>query len=102
MTQQPQYQPPQYANYGSGAQYLPPQYQQRTNTMAILSLVFAFVFWPLGIVFGHIGRSQIRRTGEDGSGMALAGLIIGYLALAGTLILIIAMAAAVSSSSTGY
>jgi len=36
----------------------------------------------LAIPFGHIARSQIRRTGEQGSGVALAGLILGYLSLA--------------------
>ncbi len=46
--------------------------------MAIASLVLAFVFAPATIVTGHIARSQIRRTGESGGGLALAGLIIGY------------------------
>jgi hypothetical protein len=50
-----------------------------TNTVAILSLVFAFVFAPLGIVFGHVARNQIRRTGEQGSGLATAGLWLGYI-----------------------
>ncbi|MFC7546193.1 DUF4190 domain-containing protein [Plantactinospora sp. GCM10030261] len=50
-----------------------------TNTMAILSLVFAFVFSPLGIVFGHIAKNQIARTGQDGAGLAKAGLILGYV-----------------------
>jgi hypothetical protein len=51
----------------------------QTNTMAILSLVFAFVFWPLGIVFGHLARKQIRQTGEGGAGLAKAGLILSYV-----------------------
>lgn len=50
-----------------------------TNVMAILSLVFAFVFSPLGIVFGHVAKGQIRRTGEGGSGLATAGLVLGYI-----------------------
>ncbi len=50
-----------------------------TNPLAITSLVLAFLIAPLAIPFGHIARSQIRRTGEQGSGMALAGLIIGYV-----------------------
>jgi predicted RNA-binding protein with TRAM domain len=33
------------------------------------------------IVLGHIARAQIRRTGQDGDGLALAGLIIGYFVL---------------------
>lgn len=57
-----------------------------TNTIAILSLVFAFFFPLLGVIFGHIARSQIRRTGEQGDGLALAGLIIGYISLAATLV----------------
>jgi hypothetical protein len=47
--------------------------------MAILSLVFAFVFAPLGIVFGHVAKRQIRRTGEGGSGLATAGLVLSYI-----------------------
>jgi hypothetical protein len=68
--QQPYYQPPPY--YG----YPPPR---GTNTMAILSLVFAFVFAPAAIIMGHIARKQIRQTGEEGDGLALAGLILGYI-----------------------
>lgn len=58
--------------------YYPPQ-QTGTNTMAILSLVFAFVLAPLAIVFGHMAKSQIKRTGEDGDGLATAGLVLGYI-----------------------
>jgi peptidyl-prolyl cis-trans isomerase B (cyclophilin B) len=47
--------------------------------MAIASLVCAFVFAPLGVVFGHLSLSQIKRTGEQGRGLAVAGLVIGYL-----------------------
>ena len=53
--------------------------QRRTNTMSILSLVFAFVFWPLGIAFGVVARKQISRTGEAGDGLAKAGLILGVI-----------------------
>ena len=54
---------------------------QPTNTKAILSLVFAFIFWPLSIVFGHMARKQIRQSNESGAGLALAGLIISYVCL---------------------
>jgi peptidyl-prolyl cis-trans isomerase B (cyclophilin B) len=47
--------------------------------LAIASLVCAFVFAPLGIVFGHISLSQIKKRGEEGRGLAIAGLIISYL-----------------------
>lgn len=34
---------------------------------------------PAAVITGHIALSQIKRTGETGRGMALAGLIIGYV-----------------------
>jgi len=59
-----------------------------TNAFAIASLVCAFaqvMFGPLAtilaIVLGYIARSQIKRTGERGAGLALAGLILGWAAL---------------------
>ncbi|GAB3283520.1 hypothetical protein GCM10027449_26640 [Sinomonas notoginsengisoli] len=54
----------------------------RTNPLAIASLVLAFFFTALSIVFGHVALGQIRRTGERGRGLALAGLWISYLSLA--------------------
>jgi hypothetical protein len=52
---------------------------QRTNSMAIAALVSSLLLAPLGIIFGHIALSQIKNTGEDGKGLAIAGLVIGYL-----------------------
>ena len=40
--------------------------RQKTNTFATLSVVFAFLFAPAGAVLGHLGLSQIRRTGQRG------------------------------------
>lgn len=57
--------------------------------MAIVALVSALVFAPLGIVFGHIALSQIRRSDEDGKGLAIAGLVIGYI-FTGLVLLVIA------------
>ncbi len=71
--------------------YAPQQWQppRPTNGFAIASLITGiaeFVVWPLGffsaiaaIVTGHIARRQIKDTGERGDGMALAGLIMGYI-----------------------
>jgi peptidyl-prolyl cis-trans isomerase B (cyclophilin B) len=50
-----------------------------TNAMAIASIVCAFVLAPLGVIFGHISLSQIKKSGEEGRGLAIAGLIVGYL-----------------------
>jgi peptidyl-prolyl cis-trans isomerase B (cyclophilin B) len=56
--------------------YPPPR---QANSLAIVSLVCAFVFAPLGILFGHLSLSQIKKTGDEGRGMALAGLVISYV-----------------------
>ncbi len=50
-----------------------------TNTTAIVALILGIVTGLGGIIAGHIALGQIRRTGESGRGMALAGLIIGYV-----------------------
>lgn len=73
-----------------------------TNTMAVLSLVFAFVFALLGVIFGHIALSQIRQTGEQGRGLAIAGVTIGYVALGLGLVLVIGQFALYASLMSGY
>lgn len=54
----------------------------RTNGFAIASLVLGLVggTW-VAILFGYLAKSQIRRTGESGDGMATAGLVLGYISL---------------------
>ena len=56
-----------------------------TNGYAIASFACGlgqFMVGPLAtipaIVFGHMARSQIRRTGEQGAGLALVGLLLGW------------------------
>ncbi|MCZ7425928.1 DUF4190 domain-containing protein [Micromonospora sp. WMMA1949] len=75
--QQPPYAPqPPYGQYGPPGQGPGPR---GTNVLAILSLVFAFVFAPAGIVCGHLAKRQIRQTGEDGDQLANWGLILSYI-----------------------
>jgi Domain of unknown function (DUF4190)/DUF1707 SHOCT-like domain len=86
----------------------PSQYA-RTNSLAITSLVCGIaqmMFGPLAtipaVVCGHMARHQIRRTGEQGAGMALAGLILGWIGVGFTaLVVVIALLAAVAVSSGG-
>ena len=83
---------------GYGQAYPPPR---GTNTMAILALVFGILVAPLGLVFGFVARSQIKKTGEDGDGLALAGIIIGgifTLLFIAYIVFIIIFFAAVASS----
>ena len=67
----------------------------QTNSLAWVSLISAIAA-PFGhligvggitliivsLVTGHMARSQIKKTGEGGAGLALAGLIISYVHLA--------------------
>lgn len=77
-----------------------------TNMMAILSLVFAFVFAPVGIVLGHIAKKQIKQTGEQGGGLATAGLVLSYiftgLTVLGCCAAFILPAIFAGSGSSGY
>ncbi|QIM16115.1 DUF4190 domain-containing protein [Leucobacter insecticola] len=50
----------------------------KTNTFALLSIILAFIAPLAGIVFGHMGLSQIKKKGDAGRGIALTGLIISY------------------------
>jgi Domain of unknown function (DUF4190)/Domain of unknown function (DUF1707) len=77
----------------------------RTNPMAIASLACGIgqvFFWVVGavcaIVFGHVARRQIRETGEGGDGVALAGLILGYIGVLGPLLIAIVIVALVAGS----
>lgn len=86
----------------------------RTNPLAITALVSSLVgvvfgwTWVLsvgvivGVITGHIALSQIRRTGEQGRGMALAGVIIGWVAIGLLVLLLLAigMFAAIGASSS--
>jgi Domain of unknown function (DUF4190) len=64
-------------------------------------------FWLLAaipaVVLGHMARRQIRQTGEAGDGMALAGLILGYIGLVLSIAGIIAVIAVIAAAShSGY
>jgi hypothetical protein len=68
----------------------------RTNALAVASLacgigqVMLWIFATIpAIIMGHMARRQIRRTGEAGDGMALAGLIMGWAGLALQVLLVI-------------
>jgi hypothetical protein len=71
--------PPAQPTYPAYGQPTPGYYAPPTNTLAIIALILGFVFAPAGIVCGHIALGQIKRTGEGGRGLALAGLILGYV-----------------------
>lgn len=100
------YGPPVYAGgYGYGAPaYGAPVFQPRppTDGMALgafltslLSLVLTFacgvtiIGCPVGAVLGHVALRRIARNGAEGRGLALAGVIIGWI---GTALLVLGIA----------
>ena len=75
--------------------------------MAIASLVLSLVFVCgvgsiLAVVFGNMARKQIRERGEQGDGLAVAGIVIGWVGIGLVVLYIIGMIilAASDTSST--
>lgn len=71
-----------------------------TSTTAVVSLVFGilWLFWAgsiVAVITGHYAVKECREKGLGGSGLAVAGLILGYIGLAtlGVLVLMATMAA---------
>lgn len=90
--------PPQGPNYGQPPYGAPPPYgagapapvpQSRTSGLAVASLIFALIGCVpvitslLAVIFGFAGIGATRKPGVSGRGLAIAGLIIGFLGLIG-------------------
>ncbi|MGH3170906.1 MAG: DUF1707 and DUF4190 domain-containing protein [Trebonia sp.] len=90
--------PPAPAIYPRPGYYVATQVP--TSNLAIGSLVCSlFGFFPpatiVAVILGHVARKQIRATRQRGDGLAVAGLVIGYIGLTfWALILIVAIVAA--------
>lgn len=54
------------------------------NTLAVVSIASALtsIGAIAAIITGHVALTQIKRSGESGRGLALAGTIIGYVTIA--------------------
>jgi hypothetical protein len=99
--------PPPYGQQ-FGQPYGAPAYApQRTNGLAIASFVLSLFFFVCGIgsilavIFGHIARKQIRERGEQGGGLATAGLIIGYIGIGIMALYLVSALVMSTTSSTG-
>lgn len=78
----------------------PPPPRRPVNILATLSLVFAFVFAPVGAILGHQGLAQIRGSGEPGRDRALTGLTLSYLFMALGVVALIAWATVTAPAGT--
>jgi len=85
---------------------LPPlPYSKKDSALSIVSLVSGLVGWTFipvvgaiaAIITGHLAKKEIRDSGGalGGDGMALAGLILGYVQLGLILLALIVIIVAV-------
>ena len=73
---------------------------RQTCSMATISLVFGILSWVClpfvgavaAIICGHMARTEIRRAegALDGDGLAVAGLVLGYVHIAILVLIVIA------------
>jgi hypothetical protein len=87
--------PPPVPGFGAPSSFTPysaaPEQKQGKNGLAVASLVLALV-WVCGlgsllaIIFGIIALKQIKKKGQGGRGLAIAGLVIGSLGLVASVI----------------
>jgi hypothetical protein len=64
----------------------------------VLGILGLFLSWitfgipsMLAVVFGHVGVARVRRGVGDGRGMAISGMVLGYLVIALFLVLVVAV-----------
>lgn len=96
--QPPGYQaaPAQSPTYGPGG-------APRTNGLAVAGFVLGLLWLCyigsiLGVIFGHVALSQIKKSNgmQTGAGLAIAGLVLGYLGLSAFIFLLISGAASMT------
>jgi peptidyl-prolyl cis-trans isomerase B (cyclophilin B) len=57
-----------------------PAPQNKTNTMAIVGFILSLVCCGfIGAILSGIALGQIKQSGENGKGLAIAGLVVGIL-----------------------
>jgi hypothetical protein len=58
------------------------------NTLAVVSIASAVsgIGALIAVITGHVSLAQIKRSGESGRALAIAGTVLGYLHLAGWII----------------
>ena len=56
--------------------------EPKNNTLAIVGFILSFIIPIVGLILCIIALVQIKKTGEKGKGLAVAGIILfGVLAL---------------------
>lgn len=87
--QQPQYAQPGYPQPGQPPYAQPGYGQPPTEGLAVAGLITGILFWPAGIIISPLALSKIKKTGNGGKGLAIAGLILSIIGALGTIAAII-------------
>ncbi|MFC8514281.1 DUF1707 and DUF4190 domain-containing protein [Streptomyces sp. NPDC057257] len=94
-------QPPPPAVPATFLPAVPPTNGKAVGAMVcgLLTLVTAGLTGLPAVILGHSARSEMQRTGERGEGLAMTGLVLGWLSVAGwALIITVLIAAGLASS----
>jgi hypothetical protein len=80
---------------------LPPTNSKAVGSMVcgVLTVMTVGLTGIPAVLLGHSARAEIQRTGERGDGLAMAGLVLGWLSIAGWALMITILIAAGLSSS---
>ncbi|SNR93561.1 protein of unknown function [Haloechinothrix alba] len=108
MTEPASNQPPEWQQQPQPG--VPPQYYYPhpaptpTNGMAIASLVLGilWLYWlgsVLAVIFGHVALRQTAERGDGGRGLAIAGLVLGYVGLGVLVAVLVIVTVAVGFSA---
>ena len=54
---------------------------QKYNIFSILAIIFAFIIYPVGLIFAIIALVQISKNGEKGRGLAISAIVIPLIIL---------------------
>ena len=65
-----------------------------SSSLAVLSVVFAVLFPPLGIALGALALDEIRTTGERGRAAAKVGIVLGIVFTAAWTVIVVGYLAA--------
>ncbi|CAB4712983.1 unannotated protein [freshwater metagenome] len=104
------YGPPGYpmAPMGAGPYGAPLPVSSGTNGMSIAALVLG-ILWLYGVgsilslIFGYISLGQIKRDpSQKGKGMAIAGVVLGWVGIVGLIIVIAIIGFAATSGFDSY
>lgn len=58
------------------------------NNLAVVSLASAFSLFgaPAAVITGHVALQQLKTSGQKGRWMALVGVVLGYVGIAGAIL----------------